>query len=80
MLYFVQDFFKSAPLLCAGITVFSPLVHWKAGPGTAVAIVGMGGLGHMGIKFAVAMGAEVTVLTQSVEKKVWLLASHVHVG
>ena len=59
----------AAPLLCAGITVYSPLNHWGAGPGKKVAIVGMGGLGHMGVKIASAMGAEVTVLSQSLSKK-----------
>ena len=57
-----------APLLCAGITLYSPLKHWKAGPGKKVAIVGMGGLGHMGVKLAHALGAEVTVLSQSLSK------------
>ncbi|MEU4243539.1 NAD(P)-dependent alcohol dehydrogenase [Actinoplanes sp. NPDC026619] len=60
---------KAAPLLCAGITTYSPLSHWKAGPGTKVAVVGMGGLGHMAVKIAVAMGAEVTVLSQTLGKK-----------
>ena len=59
----------AAPLLCAGITVYSPLNHWNAGPGKKVAIVGMGGLGHMGVKIAHAMGAEVTVLSQSLSKQ-----------
>jgi uncharacterized zinc-type alcohol dehydrogenase-like protein len=59
---------QAAPLLCAGITVFSPLNHWNAGPGKKVAIVGMGGLGHMGVKIAHAMGAEVTVLSQTLSK------------
>ncbi len=59
----------AAPLLCAGITVYSPLKHWGAGPGTRVAIVGMGGLGHMGVKLAHALGAEVTVLSQTLAKK-----------
>jgi uncharacterized zinc-type alcohol dehydrogenase-like protein len=59
----------AAPLLCAGITLYSPLSHWNAGPGTQVAIIGMGGLGHMGVKIAHAMGAEVTVLSQSLRKK-----------
>ena len=59
----------TAPLLCAGITLYSPLRHWKAGPGKKVAIVGMGGLGHMGVKLAHAMGADVTVLSQSLSKK-----------
>ncbi|SDT23158.1 NAD(P)-dependent alcohol dehydrogenase [Actinoplanes derwentensis] len=59
----------AAPLLCAGITTYSPLSHWKAGPGKKVAVVGLGGLGHMGVKIAVAMGAEVTVLSQTLSKK-----------
>jgi uncharacterized zinc-type alcohol dehydrogenase-like protein len=59
----------AAPLLCAGITLYSPLKHWGAGPGKKVAIVGMGGLGHMGVKLAHAMGAEVTVLSQSLSKQ-----------
>ncbi|OCP07928.1 MULTISPECIES: NAD(P)-dependent alcohol dehydrogenase [unclassified Ensifer] len=59
----------TAPLLCAGITLYSPLRHWKAGPGKKVAIVGMGGLGHMGVKLAHAMGADVTVLSQTLSKK-----------
>jgi uncharacterized zinc-type alcohol dehydrogenase-like protein len=60
---------KAAPLLCAGITLYSPLVHWKTGPGKKVAIVGLGGLGHMGVKIAHALGAEVTVLSQTLKKK-----------
>ncbi|WP_296069194.1 NAD(P)-dependent alcohol dehydrogenase [uncultured Agrobacterium sp.] len=59
----------SAPLLCAGITLYSPLHHWNAGPGKKVAIVGMGGLGHMGVKIGSAMGAEITVLSQTLSKK-----------
>ncbi|MCE4948301.1 MULTISPECIES: NAD(P)-dependent alcohol dehydrogenase [Streptomyces] len=59
----------AAPLLCAGITLYSPLAHWQAGPGKKVAVVGLGGLGHMGVKIAHAMGAEVTVLSQSLRKK-----------
>jgi uncharacterized zinc-type alcohol dehydrogenase-like protein len=59
---------KAAPLLCAGITLYSPLRHWGAGPGKRVAIVGLGGLGHMGVKLAAAMGAEVSVLSQSLKK------------
>jgi uncharacterized zinc-type alcohol dehydrogenase-like protein len=59
----------SAPLLCAGITLYSPLKHWQAGPGKKVAIVGLGGLGHMGVKIAHALGAEVTVLSQSLRKQ-----------
>ncbi len=60
---------KSAgPLLCAGITTYSPLRHWKVGPGQRVAVIGLGGLGHMGIKFAHAMGAQVTLFTRSADK------------
>ncbi|NJA57123.1 NAD(P)-dependent alcohol dehydrogenase [Streptomyces sp. NEAU-H3] len=59
----------SAPLLCAGITTYSPLMHWKAGPGKKVAILGMGGLGHVAVQFAHAMGAEVTVLSRTLGKK-----------
>jgi uncharacterized zinc-type alcohol dehydrogenase-like protein len=59
----------ASPLLCAGITTYSPLKHWKAGPGKKVAIVGMGGLGHVAVQFAHAMGAEVTVLSQTMNKK-----------
>jgi uncharacterized zinc-type alcohol dehydrogenase-like protein len=59
----------AAPLLCAGITVYSPLRHWRAGPGTRVAVVGLGGLGHMAVQLASAMGAEVTVLSQSLAKQ-----------
>lgn len=57
------------PLLCAGITTYSPLRHWNIGKGHKVAIVGLGGLGHMGVKFAAAFGAEVTVLSTSISKK-----------
>lgn len=59
----------AAPLLCAGITTYSPLNHWGAGPGRKVAIVGMGGLGHMAVQIAHAMGAEVTVLSQTLNKQ-----------
>lgn len=59
----------AAPLLCAGITTYSPLRHWKVGKGHKIGIVGLGGLGHMAIKFAVAFGAEVTVLSTSPGKK-----------
>lgn len=58
-----------APLLCAGITLYSPIKHFKVGPGMKVAIMGLGGLGHMGVKFAAAMGAEVTVLSHSESKR-----------
>jgi uncharacterized zinc-type alcohol dehydrogenase-like protein len=59
----------AAPLLCAGITLYSPLKHWNAGPGKSVGIIGMGGLGHMGVKIAHALGAEVTVLSQTLAKQ-----------
>ncbi|MEV7110982.1 NAD(P)-dependent alcohol dehydrogenase [Streptomyces anulatus] len=59
----------AAPLLCAGITTWTPLRDWGAGPGKKVAVVGLGGLGHMAVKLAHAMGAEVTVLSQSLRKK-----------
>ena len=59
---------EAAPLMCAGITLYSPLAHWGAGPGKRVAIVGMGGLGHMGVKIAHAMGAHTTVLSHSLRK------------
>jgi uncharacterized zinc-type alcohol dehydrogenase-like protein len=71
----------AAPLLCAGITLYSPLRHWGAGPGKKVAIVGLGGLGHMGVRIAKAMGAEVTVLSQSLKKQedgLRLGADHYH--
>ncbi|MBS1985673.1 MAG: NAD(P)-dependent alcohol dehydrogenase [Bdellovibrionales bacterium] len=60
---------RAAPLLCAGITTYSPLRHWKIKAGDKVAVVGLGGLGHMGVKLANAMGAEVTVLSTSDKKK-----------
>ena len=63
------DFAAVAPLLCAGITTYSPLRRWGAGPGRKVAVVGLGGLGHLAVKIAAAMGAEVTVLSQSLKKK-----------
>jgi uncharacterized zinc-type alcohol dehydrogenase-like protein len=63
------DLDVAAPLLCAGITTYSPLHHWGAGPGKKVAVVGLGGLGHMAVKIASAMGAEVTVLSQSLKKQ-----------
>ncbi len=59
----------AAPLLCAGITTYVPLKHWGVGEGTKVAVVGMGGLGHVGVQIAAAMGAEVTVLSQTLSKK-----------
>ena len=57
-----------APLLCAGITTWSPLAHWKIGEGDKVGVIGLGGLGHMGVKFANALGAHVTMITTSPEK------------
>ncbi len=60
---------EAAPLLCAGITSYSPLRTWKIGPGSKVAVAGLGGLGHMGVKLAAAMGAEVTVLSRSESKR-----------
>jgi alcohol dehydrogenase (NADP+) len=68
----------AAPLLCAGITTYSPLRHWKVGKGTRVGILGLGGLGHMGVKLAAAMGAEVTMLshTASKEKDAQRLGAH----
>ncbi|WP_314428277.1 NAD(P)-dependent alcohol dehydrogenase [uncultured Microbacterium sp.] len=59
----------AAPLMCAGITTYSPLRHWNVGPGSRVAVVGLGGLGHMGVQIAHALGAEVTVLSQTLNKK-----------
>ncbi len=70
----------AAPLLCAGITTYSPLRHWDAGPGTRVGVLGLGGLGHAGVKFAKALGAEVTVFSRTLAKAddaVRLGASHV---
>ncbi|MBP6572476.1 MAG: NAD(P)-dependent alcohol dehydrogenase [Gemmatimonadales bacterium] len=58
----------AAPLLCAGITTYSPLSHWKVGKGSTVGVVGLGGLGHMGVKIAAAMGAKVTVFTTTPSK------------
>lgn len=59
------DMAAAAPLLCAGITSYSPLKNWNVGPGSKVGVVGLGGLGHMGVKFAKALGAEVTMITTS---------------
>ena len=62
------DLKGAAPLLCAGITTYSPLRHWKVGPGQKVGVIGLGGLGHMGVKFAKALGAHVVMITTSPEK------------
>ena len=67
-----------APLLCAGITLYSPIKHWNVGPGMKVAVMGLGGLGHMGVKFVVAMGAEVTVLSHSPSKQADAFAMGAH--
>lgn len=63
------DLRAAAPLLCAGITTWSPLRHWKVGKGSKVAVVGLGGLGHMGLKFAKALGADVTLFTRTPDKE-----------
>ena len=63
------DLAGAAPLLCAGITTWSPLRHWKVGPGSKVAVVGLGGLGHMALKLAKALGADVTLFTRSLDKE-----------
>ncbi|GAB3966986.1 NAD(P)-dependent alcohol dehydrogenase [Spirosoma terrae] len=63
------DLAATAPLLCAGITTYSPLRHWNVGKGHKLAVLGLGGLGHMGVKFGVAFGAEVTVLSTSPKKE-----------
>jgi uncharacterized zinc-type alcohol dehydrogenase-like protein len=62
------DLSRAAPLLCAGITVYSPLRMWNVGPGSRVAVLGLGGLGHMAVKLAVGLGAEVTVLSRTSDK------------
>ncbi|HBK46935.1 MAG TPA: hydroxyacid dehydrogenase, partial [Xanthomonadaceae bacterium] len=63
------DLARTAPLLCAGITTYSPLRTWKVGPGSRVGVIGLGGLGHMAVKLAVGLGAEVTVLSRSPSKR-----------
>jgi uncharacterized zinc-type alcohol dehydrogenase-like protein len=67
-----------APLMCAGITLYSPIKHWNVGPGKKVAVMGLGGLGHMGVKFAAALGADVTVLSHSPKKEKDALAMGAH--
>jgi alcohol dehydrogenase (NADP+) len=64
-----MDLARVGPLLCAGITTYSPLRTWNVGPGSRVAVVGLGGLGHMAVKLAVALGADVTVLSRSMDKE-----------
>lgn len=71
-----SDLVQVAPLLCAGITTYSPLKHWKVAPGSLVGIIGLGGLGHMAVKIAHAMGAFVVVFTSSQEK----IADAIHFG
>jgi uncharacterized zinc-type alcohol dehydrogenase-like protein len=63
------DIKAAAPILCAGITTYSPLKHWNVGPGSSVAVVGIGGLGHMGVQLARALGATVTAITRDKEKQ-----------
>ena len=63
------DLAEAGPLLCAGITTYSPLRHWSIAAGKKVAIAGLGGLGHLAVQFATKMGADVTVLTTSPEKE-----------
>ncbi len=63
------DLKAAAPLFCAGVTTYSPLRHWKIGPGEKVGIVGIGGLGHMAIQLAKAMGAEVTAFRRTPKRK-----------
>ncbi|MCE6991504.1 zinc-binding dehydrogenase [Dyadobacter sp. CY323] len=64
-----MDISKAAPILCAGVTTYSPLKQWKVGPGDRVGVVGIGGLGHMAVQLAKAMGAEVTAITKSEDKQ-----------
>ena len=63
------DLSRAAPLLCAGITTYSPLRTWNVGPGSKVGVIGLGGLGHMAVKLAVGMGADVTVISRSADKE-----------
>jgi len=72
------DIARAAPLLCAGITTYSPLRTWNVRPGTRVGVVGLGGLGHMAVKLAVAMGAHVTVISRSAAKRADALALGAH--
>lgn len=72
------DLERAGPLLCAGITTYSPLREWKVGPGTRLGVVGLGGLGHMGVKLGVGLGANVTVITTSQSKEADALALGAH--
>ena len=74
------DLAKCAPILCAGITTYSPLRTWNVGPGSRVGVIGLGGLGHMAIKIAAAMGAHVTAISRSDKKKqqVFLMAQKIY--
>lgn len=72
------DLARAAPLLCAGITTWSPLRTWQVGPGSRVGVVGLGGLGHMAVKLAVGLGADVTVLSRSQDKEADALALGAH--
>jgi uncharacterized zinc-type alcohol dehydrogenase-like protein len=69
---------RTGPLLCAGITTYSPLRHWNVGPGTRVGVLGLGGLGHMAVKLAVGLGADVTVLSRTADKQADALALGAH--
>ncbi len=68
------DLARAAPLLCAGITTWSPLRTWNIGPGSRVGVIGLGGLGHMAVKLARGLGADVTVLSRSADKTADALA------
>jgi alcohol dehydrogenase (NADP+) len=68
------DLARTAPLLCAGITTYSPLRTWGIGPGSRVGVIGLGGLGHMAVKLAVGLGADVTVMSRSIDKAADALA------
>ena len=67
------DLSRTAPLLCAGITTYSPLRTWNVGPGSRVGVVGLGGLGHMAVKLAAALGADVTVMSRTIDTHVMSL-------
>jgi len=69
---------RTGPLLCAGITTYAPLRHWNVGPGTRVGVLGLGGLGHMAVKLAVGLGADVTVLSRTPDKQADALALGAH--